>query len=169
VAGERAHVGVLARRGGGHELQALRLSRTQLARGVQDLGQVGHVVARGGGGIGGHALRRAADLGQRARRGHDQVVRHDVDVLEHELDRLARDDRELPAVVHQAVGHRADHDHLRSERTACGAQRARVVGVEVRCELVGEGQELALGRTVEGAVGGADEVSLQYAPDVGAH
>ena len=77
-------------------------------------------------GLGGEFLRRVADLLQVARRDDDEVVRHDVRVLEHELDRLAGLHDEPLLVEAHLVEQRADADDADADLAQFLSRRLRL-------------------------------------------
>ena len=131
----------------GDPLRGLRLEE---GAGHEDVGRFRHEGALGEGGILGELLRRLPQGLHRARLGDDEVVGHDVGVLEHEQDRLPRLDGDgLLVVVHPLVDG-ADADDADAEvgklRPPCLAFRRG----EERGEVLGElpGGEAGVARTL---------------------
>ena len=68
-----------------------------------------------GAGLRAHRLGSQADFLQGARLRDDQVVRHQIGVLEDDLDRLARLDDDPFLVEEHLIGHGADADHAHAQ------------------------------------------------------
>ena len=67
--------------------------------------------------------------------GDHQVMRHDIGVLEDDLDRLTRRDRDLCAVVTHLVRDRADHDDVNVEVLEHGGRLGGLRLRQQRCKL----------------------------------
>ena len=135
------------------EAELLRVARGEQPAGEQDLVGERHVVPLEGPGL------RADDSASRpisssaAGPGHDEVVRHQVGVLEDDLDRLAGLDDEPVLVEEHLVDHRAQPDHPDAQVAQLAADQRRLVGRKQARQRVAQLQGVECGRGRPVAVG----------------
>ena len=129
VAGIGADIRIDAGLRGRGEAQLLRLARLEQAAGAAgSCSSAGRTAARSASGLGGRRLGQEADLLEGAGPRHDEVVRHQVGVLEEDLHRLAGLDDDPVLVVAHLLEHRADADHPDAQLAELLADRPGLVG-----------------------------------------
>ncbi len=114
-----------------------------------------HVIPLQGTRLGARRLAQQADLFERARLRHDEVVRHDVAVLEDDLDRLAGLGGDPILVEEHLVGDRAQADHPHAQVAQLAAGRRRLVGRAAARQRVAELDRVERGRPRSGPVPGS--------------
>ena len=142
MTGIRADIRINARLRRRDEAQLLRLPRLKEPAGEQDFSRLRHVLPGRSAGLQSRSFRGQADFLHRPRLRDDQVMRHQVDVLEHDFHRLAGPNRNQLLVVGHLLRQRADADHPHAEFRQLRAGLLRRSGRQQRGKGVGEFQRV---------------------------